>query len=306
MDRVAEIRPHPTARDVLLSVSHDKGTATARVWDIGQRSAAIVAPLQGGQVLSSAWSSNGARLAYATKQKKLYVVDPRQKDAAPISGPSHESLRTVHLAWVDDAHLLTTGFSRSAMRELILHRIGPDSTTIVARKLFDVSPAPLFLHFDPDTSILYLWSKGERTLYTAEVHPEDGEKAFDSLPPFAHSTLQSGWAFLPKTVVDVRRVEIAKALRLTPTSVEAVSFTIPRARAEFFQDDVFPPTADLNTPALTAAQWFDGANIDAPRIDLRPEGMKLLSDAPLTQVQTNQRAKVRCHAFPRVFYSHAP
>lgn len=296
MDRISEITPHPTAKDLLLSISQDRGNPTARVWDLGQRSVGLKASLPGGQVLSTAWSRDGSRLAYATKQKKLFVLDPRQPDSPPVSGPSHESIRTVHLTWLDESHVLTTGFARSAMREVILHKVGSDSASVVARKLFDVSPAPLFLHFDPDTRILYLWSKGERTLNTCEVHPEDGEKAFDSLPPFAHSTLQSGWAFLPKSVVDVKRVEVAKALRLTPTSVEAVSFTIPRARGEFFQDDVFPPTVDVNTPAMTAAEWLGGSNISPTTIDLRPEGMKLLSEAPMTQVQTNQRAKVRSSA----------
>lgn len=292
IDRISQILPHPTARDLLLCISHDKGTPTIRLWDLGQRSVAMKHPLPGGQFLSSAWSLDGRRLAFTTKAKKLFVLDPRDPEASLVSGPSHESVRTSQVVWVDDSHLLTTGFSRSAMREVLLHRVSPSGTTVVARRLFDVSPAPLFAHFDPDTSIAYLWSKGERTLHALEVHPSDDDKAFDELPAFVHSTLQSGWAFLPKTAVDVKRVEVAKALRLTPTSVESVSFTIPRARTEFFQDDVFPPTRDVETPSTTAEKWLAGEDEEVKRVDLRPEGMKLLSEAPLTKVQTDQRAKV--------------
>ena len=43
-------------------------------------------------------------------------------------------------------------------------------------------------------------------------------------------SLHQGLAFLPRNVLDVRNVEVARAWRLTNNSVEPVSFTVPRVR----------------------------------------------------------------------------
>ena len=109
---------------------------------------------------------------------------------------------------------------------------------------------------------------------------------------FEHATLQAGFAFLPKARNDVRAVEVLHALRLTPHTVEVVSFSVPRARVsrhvasstssradvlvaqvEFFQDDVFVHTRDVETPSLSAAEWAAGKDVRLAMLDLRPTDM---------------------------------
>ena len=46
--------------------------------------------------------------------------------------------------------------------------------------------------------------------------------------------LLQGIGFLPKVVCDVKRVEIARAIRLCQTSVEGIFFTVPRAKVSPF------------------------------------------------------------------------
>ena len=60
--------------------------------------------------------------------------------------------------------------------------------------------------------------------------------------------------FLPKNVCSVRDVEFAKAYRLTDTSIEPISFTVPRVKTNFFQDDLFPDTRLTWNPTLTAEE----------------------------------------------------
>jgi coronin-7 len=43
---------------------------------------------------------------------------------------------------------------------------------------------------------------------------------------------------------------------------------------DYFQDDLFPPTKVLWEPAMTASQWFGGANIPPKRMDLKPNDME--------------------------------
>lgn len=50
MDRISEIKCHPTAKDLLLSVSEDHGSPTVRVWDVISRSIVAQVVLPSGAV----------------------------------------------------------------------------------------------------------------------------------------------------------------------------------------------------------------------------------------------------------------
>jgi hypothetical protein len=75
------------------------------------------------------------------------------------------------------------------------------------------------------SSILFLWSKGSR-----QVHPYYLNRAsLVALPVFASSDLQNAIAFLPKRLVNIRKVEIIQGLRLAAgNKIERFGFTIPR------------------------------------------------------------------------------
>lgn len=181
------------------------------------------------QVSSTAWSPDGKLLAVATKTKTILLLDPRVPSSL-TSTPSHDSVRPVRVAWISPTHLISTGFSKTASREVILYALAADGKiSQVAKQTLDVSPAPLFPYADMDTRILLLYSRGERSCHAFEVQPED-RVPFSPLPSFEHSTLQAGFAFLSKARNDVRAVEVLHALRLTPHTVEVVSFSVPRAR----------------------------------------------------------------------------
>lgn len=51
----------------------------------------------------------------------------------------------------------------------------------------------------------------------------------------------SGLAVLPPQSLDIARVEVARLLRLTATSVEPVSLMLPRSGdlKDYFQDDIY-------------------------------------------------------------------
>lgn len=53
-----------------------------------------------------------------------------------------------------------------------------------------------------------------------------------SLSDFKADGLHQALSFLPKTVIDVRKVEFARALRLTANSIEPVSFKVPRTKVK--------------------------------------------------------------------------
>ena len=296
MDRILELKCHPTAQHLVSTVSDDQSTFVLRLWDVKAGEAIGRVELGSKGVFTTAWSADGRRIAVALKDKTLRIFDPRKPNET-VTGPGHDSVRPARLIWsvhavverpdahrLDSNHVLTTGFTRSASREVIVHRIGADGKlSVAARKMLDVSPAPLTPVWDGDTSILWLYARGDRTCSAFEI-VLDGAVALKPLPSFEHGTLQSSWAFLPKTIVDVKEVEIARAFRLTPSTIDTVSFRIPRARAEFFQvrlrgrsqlisqDDVFPPTRLITESATDARAWWGGNDAEQTFVSLAPDG----------------------------------
>ena len=61
---------------------------------------------------------------------------------------------------------------------------------------------------------------------------EEGPHLFP-LTMYKPDSLIQALAFLPKCVCDVRHVEFARAWMLTMTTVEPVSFTVPRVKVKF-------------------------------------------------------------------------
>lgn len=278
MDRIIEMKAHPCAKDLLMSVSEDRGNPTLRLWDLhnGNLVKSVVLPPGGVsfeatrgslslfdilfppsnkitdddlsliQVSSSTWSPNGSLLAIATKSKTLHVFDPRSIETSLTTCTTHDSNRPVRITWSSSSNneLLSTGFDRSATRELILYQLVMDPSassvgeekkklSIVARTSLDVSPALLFPFVDLDTNIVLLYSRGDRSCHAFEITRGTGNgnsSSLTRLPSFENATLQQGWSFLPKQGNDVKKVEILKGLRLTPGTVESVVFNVPRAK----------------------------------------------------------------------------
>ncbi|KAK4053254.1 hypothetical protein OIO90_004028 [Microbotryomycetes sp. JL221] len=294
MDRINVVSHHPCAKGLLTTVSDDHGKPTVRLWDT--ESGALLHDFNlpsSGTITSAAWSPDGSRLALASKKKQILLLDPRDPSSV-AQCPSHDSLRPVHLTWISDKFILSSGFSRAASRELIIYEVNSSQLKVVLQQSLDVSPAPLFPYCDLDTNILLLYSRGERTCQAYEVTHDDSKNktSLTKLPNFEHGTLQSGFAFLPKTGNDIKGIEIISSYRLTQSTIERVSFTVPRAKAEYFQDDIFVPTRDVETPSLSANEWIQGKNEPLKLVELRPSDMKPLSQAPRAAPKVSTRDKI--------------
>lgn len=137
----------------------------------------------------------------------------------------------------------------------------------------DVSPAILVPYYDEDSSTLFVTGKGDSTIFTFDITDES-----PYICPLSHhraSTSHQGLSFLMKNQCNVSLVEFAKAYRLSNSTIECLSFTVPRLKSELFQDDLFPPTRVKWEPSMKAEEWFDVAVKDRMpiRISLQPDGM---------------------------------
>ncbi|XP_041943104.1 coronin-7-like isoform X3 [Alosa sapidissima] len=275
-EKIYSIKFHPHASGLLVSSSYD---LTVRLWDL--QSGKEVKKLKGhdDQIFGMAWSPDGMLLATVCKDGKVRVYDPRKSDEPIQEGPGPEGHRGARIVWVlEGKYLLVSGFDNRSERQLYLISAECVSAGPVANVSADVSPSTLIPFYDPDTSVIFLTGKGDTRVYIYDIVPE--EPYLLECSSFHSSEPHKGFSFLPKTLCDVRDVEVARALRLSKTSIEPIAFRVPRVRKEFFQDDVFPETAVWWESSLSAAAWFTGSNHQHRKISLQPKDMTPASEAP--------------------------
>jgi len=275
-DKVQIVKWHPLAKDILCTVAFDK---SVKIWDLNKTENGPQLELLGHteQLFSAEWSGCGRYLATCCKDGKIRVYEPTGKSGPhPISeGGEIVPKKGARIAWVlDGQYLIVTGFSKQSERLVMVFKMGPVPEMVHTLTL-DVSPAVLIPFYDEDSGTLFLSSKGESTVTTFEVSL-DSPHLFP-LSPYRPSGLHQGLAFLPKNVVDVKNVEFARAYRLTNNTIEPISFTVPRIKTVYFQDDLFPDTKVLWEPTLSAEEWMQGSQKQAPLVSLCPEGMLALS-----------------------------
>ncbi|ORX39705.1 putative actin cross-linking [Kockovaella imperatae] len=284
-NKITQVAFHPTAKDLLSGAASD----AIYLFDLSKRELALTVQVEAqGGAYNVSWSPRGDRLAIALKDKRMAVLDPR-KPSQIIYGQAHDSPRSFQIEWLDETHLISVGFARGSMRKIILYQLAGETIITVSSLSIDTSPSVLFPSYDPDTSVLYVWGKGERQIQAYEIHPENKVEPIARLPGFTAGSPQLGLTFLPKRMVDVKKVEVAKALRLTAKSIEEVSFTIPRNRPDFFQDDIFRDTLDNETPSQTAEEWLGGEDAEHKYLNLCPPGMTALSVAPQTPAKNKPK-----------------
>ncbi|EGG00921.1 uncharacterized protein MELLADRAFT_92887 [Melampsora larici-populina 98AG31] len=318
IDRIHIIKAHPIAKDIIFVISEDQGEPTLRIWDVSSSESSsepimkFKIPCQ--RVSSANWS-NGSMIAICDKDSGLYVIDPRksQRDGKEewCVGKTHDACqKSNQLSWIDSQkYLLTTGFNSLSMRELKVYRVEFEKKLVleINRISFEtVSLSPSFVFFDQDLSVIFCWSKGERSLNLIEViiNEETEEEAteeikLEKLMGFSHSSLQLGFSFFPKQIMNVKEIEVDRALRLTQNSIEVVSFMVPRNRTEFFQDDIFIDTLDvLEATFWNAKEWIEGKEKEEKEgregkmVGLKPEGMKCVSEMKMESVGKSKQREL--------------
>jgi hypothetical protein len=272
VDKIATIAFHPTAKDLLTVLTNDQGTCAIRLFDLKEGKEVKKTTLDLDGAFNMIWSPVGDKVAVATKDGRILTIDPRKPESQAV-GPAHDSPRSFQITWIDESHLLSVGFSKGSQRRINLYQFADKTIKTLSSFMMDISPSVLFPQYDPDTHILYVWGKGERQIQAFEIRPENDLEPIAKLPSFTSGSPQLGVAFFPKRLVDVKKVEVDKVLRLTAKAIEEVSFTIPRNKPDFFQDDIYVNTLDVEHSSTTASEWLDKKTVEPQYISLKPEGM---------------------------------
>lgn len=250
---------NPAAENVLASAS---GDFSVKLWDIEAGSPKLT--LKVGEVIQSlSWSANGSLLVTTSRDKKLRIWDVRQeKPAVEVAG--HQGAKNSRAVWMGEHdRIATTGFSKMSDRQLALWDIKAPNAPLDGFQMLDSISGVCVPFWDDGTSCLYLAGKGDGNIRYYEYENDK----FEYLSEYKSSDPQRGIAFLPKRGVNMHENEVMRAYKTVNDShIEPISFIVPR-RAESFQEDIYPPTFGLK-PAMSSAEWFDGAEKVPPKISM--------------------------------------
>ncbi|ETN39490.1 uncharacterized protein HMPREF1541_05715 [Cyphellophora europaea CBS 101466] len=257
--KVGHVLFNPAAENVLASAS---GDFTVKIWDIEAGSSKL--NLKVGEVIQSmSWSANGSLLVTTSRDKKLRVWDVRQEKPA-IEVASHQGAKNSRSVWMGEHdRIATTGFSKMSDRQLALWDIKAPNAPVDGFQMLDSISGVCIPFWDDGTNCLYLAGKGDGNIRYYEYENDK----FEYLSEYKSSDPQRGISFLPKRGVNMHENEVMRAYKTVNDSyIEPISFVVPR-RAESFQEDIYPPTIGLK-PAMSASEWFEGAERLPPKINL--------------------------------------
>lgn len=261
--KVSLLSWNPIANNIISSAGYDK---TVRTWDISTGAEISCFDIFKDNVYSLAWSADGSQLASTSKDKNLYIYDPRSGEASHTLSP-FDGGKSSKVWWMPDKNMLgAVGFSRGAKRQIRIYDMANTDKPILKQDL-DNNSSVIMPHYDQDTSMLYMPAKGDGSISWYEVK-KDKRMLYKTQLGYRDVVPQKGGCFLPKRACNVMTCEINRFLKLTKDSVIPLSFIAPR-KAKQFQPDLYPD-AHAGRPALQADEWLAGGNADPILMSLDP------------------------------------
>ena len=298
--KIGQVLFHPTASNVLASAS---GEHTVKLWDLADtdRPRSVLTG-HGDMIQSLAFNLTGTLMATTCRDRKLRLFDPRAGSEPVRVAEAHGGIKGARVVWMGDLDkVATTGFSKRSDRQLSIWETG--GLENVQTMTIDQS-AGVIMPFWSDNGILFLGehlivlktplysyhysqlAKGkinlDASIFMLDMESNsDGniryyEYESDSLFQLAeHKSVdpQRGICFLPRRALNVSECEIARAYKVSGTSVEPIAFIVPRKvrsslkhyddsltltmtwQADSFQSDIYPPAAS-SEPTLSASEFF--------------------------------------------------
>ena len=230
------------------------------------------------------WSPNGALLGATTKNKNIYIFDPRSNKLV-FKHQINEAFQAAKFAWIDKDLFVTTGWNKAGAKMLKLwdvRKVKDDlsSEGEVTSLQVDTSKTVTVPFVDRESKLLFTVGKGEASTHTYDFSEGTLKKGL-----VAKSTEPSICSVMfERKCLDYNKNEIDRFARyVNSQKVYYVSFTIPR-RNPGFDLTLFPPV-ECGEAALTYEQWVAGENAEPIKKEINTIENKFVSIVEVFQKQ---------------------
>ncbi|XP_026864929.2 coronin-7 isoform X1 [Electrophorus electricus] len=261
--KLEQVLFHPAAAG-LLAVASSRGL---HLWDTGRDTALAVLEQHTDQLQGFAWKEDGSLLASSCKDKNLRIFDPRAQLSAVQCAQGLQTNRDSRVLWVKDDYILTTGFNQHRQQEVKLWDTRSLNSSLSSVSL-GTSNGTLMPLYDPDSGLLVVSGKGDSVIDCFEVTTSD-----PFLSQVSHCLSDAptrGVAMVPKLALDIGVCEVLRVMQLTENFIIPISYHVPRKGGQDFHADLYPDTLG-HMAAMTADEWWAGANKQVQRVSLHPD-----------------------------------
>ena len=253
--RAAFVKFNPVASDVIASASSDY---SLHIWNITKGETYSKGEFSD-LPTSLDWNSIGTLVAVTSKKKKIYVFDPRANKAV-LDTQIYESPRSPKFTWVGDNEFVTTGFSKSNVKELKLWDIrkvtpelkseGPVQKLVIDNLLTITTP-----FYDHESKLLFTSGKGELSIHVYDFNDSTINQNMD----YKSQTPAVSVHMFERKVLDYNKCEIDRFIHYNnKKEISFISFKVSRKNPEY-EPDLYPPVSS-GEPALSYEQWVAGEN----------------------------------------------
>jgi len=272
---------NPLVEDLVLVGGFDVGTGSTILKLLDIKNKKEVLPehennlIHSDFILNAAWNYDGSKIATLCRDKNLRVID-MIKGQVLKEGFANESNKG-RVRWLGKTgKILSVGFDKQSNQEIKIFDENDLSKPLTTLTI-DLSSSLLCVYFDEDTNLIYLYGRGDSNIKIYEFL-ENQNPCARALLKINTESIQQGITFDYKKYMNIPKVEINRAWVVCKDNIKSISFTVPRTKTEFFQDDIFCPTRDFEHPSMTIDEWKSGQLKPLNTINLCPEGMKPLSE----------------------------
>ena len=222
------------------------------------------------------WSPNGSLLGSTTKNKFMYVFDPRSKKML-LKHQINEGFQSAKFAWLDNERFVTTGWNKAGAKLLRLWDIRKVKEDLscegeVTSIQIDTSKTVTTPYVDRESKLLYTVGKGEASTHTYDYSEGILKKGLTAKS--AEPSLCT--VMFERKCLDYNKNEVDRFARyVNSQKVYYISFTIPR-RNPGFDPSLYPPV-EVGEAALTYDQWVAGENAEPIKKEINTIENKFVS-----------------------------
>ena len=270
--KVSFVNFNPVCSDLIGSASFDN---SVQVWNMLKAETISKCNLAE-YPTSMGWNNNGSLIACTSKDKHIYVFDPRSNNII-VKVKGHDSPKTMKMTWIDENKIISTGFNKSNTREMKLwdiRKVKEDLTIESCLQTHTIDhqsgiPTP---YFDKDIKILYVFGRGEGNMHYYDLNEGNIRPCNDYLS----SEPTTAVVMFEKKCMDYNKCELDRFAKYTGKTIQYLSFYYPKRNPEF-EEALYPPTFS-GEASLSYNEWVNGNNKDPLKKDIRKIENKWVSE----------------------------